>query len=314
MVDYYEVLEVSPDAPEGEIRRAYRRLARQYHPDLSEDPEAQARFMLINEAYNTLTDPGKRREYDRERQEQEPKKPGSRAEKGSNVVERISVSLEEVARGVEKEIRFSRRVTCSVCGGRGTERGSRRRECPECAGSGQVRRDRFLGCVTTLETCSRCDGQGEIIPQPCPECQGKGQVRRHRATRVQIPPGVDSESRVRVEGEGHQGKHGGPPGDLIIIVDIEPHPRLRRRGPHIESEAKITFTQAALGTEIEVPTLWGPEKLRIPGGTQTHTTFTLGEMGMPTERGRGDHLVKIIVETPTDLTEEQKELLRELDE
>lgn len=317
-MDYYDILEVAPDASSDEIRAAYRKLARRYHPDLSTEPDAEERFMLINEAHNTLGDPDRRAEYDQQRthtkREPAPRRE-EKPERGTNVIQQIRITLEEAAHGTTREVEFPRTVTCPLCAGMGTERGTAPMECPECAGTGQIQQKTgVLGRLTAPEPCSRCGGKGKIITRRCPECKGSGRVQRIRRTTVELPAGADTGTRITVEGEGEIGRRGGPHGNLTIIIQVEPHPIFKRHGPHIEVEIPITFTQAALGAEVDVLTLWGSQVLNIPPGTQTHTVFTLTGMGMPSGGKRGDQRVRIVIHTPTDLTEREEELLRELEQ
>jgi len=341
--DYYEILGVSRSATQEEIKKAYRRLARQYHPDVNKSPEAEARFKEINEAYEVLSDPQKRAMYDRfghagvgadftdfrdfgglesifeeffgdfgfwrSSRRRAPRR-------GSDLYYELSLSFEEAAFGCEKEIEITRHETCPHCKGTGAEPGTQPIRCPQCNGTGEVRRVRetFLGSFVNVTTCPRCEGEGEVIVTPCSQCHGRKQVRVKRRIVVKIPPGVDEGTRIRLAGEGEPGLRGGPPGNLYVVISVKEHPLFRREGNDVFLEYPINIVQAALGDEVEIPTLDGPEKLVIPAGTQHGDTFRLKGKGIPQlhRNGRGDMYVTIKVVVPTDLTPRQRELLMEL--
>lgn len=353
--DYYEVLGVDRNATETEIKKAYRKLARQYHPDVNPDnKEAEAKFKEISEAYEVLSDPEKRSRYDRfghagteaggfgggfggfgggpgpdfggfgdifdmffgggfgaARPQRGPRK-------GADLQLGISISFEEAAFGVEKEVKIGRLESCPICRGTGAEPGTQPRTCPTCGGRGQVAESQStpFGHFQTVRTCPRCQGEGKIIETPCKECRGSGTVRKNRTIKVTIPAGVDTGSRLRLSGEGEGGIRGGPPGDLFVQITVKPHKIFRRDGYDVTCEIPISFAQAALGAELEVPTLEGKTILRIPEGTQTGSSFRLKGKGIPSLRGfgRGDQHVVVKIVTPTRLTERQKELLREFNE
>ncbi len=354
--DYYEVLGVSRDAPDAEVKKAYRRLAREYHPDVAkDDPTAAEKFKEINEAYEVLSDADKRARYDQfGHAGTDPNAGGFGGgfggggagdfgdfgmgdifdmffggmrggqgrtrgpQRGADLRYDMAISFEEAAFGVEKEIQVPRLENCPTCAGSGARPGTHAATCPVCRGAGQVQvaTQTAFGRFMSVRTCDHCHGEGRIIESPCPECGGAGRVRRHRKISVKVPQGVDSDSRLRIAGSGEAGSRGGPPGDLFIVISVKPHSVFRRRDDDVLMEAPLSFVQAALGTEIEVPTLDGPVKLKIPEGTQAGTSFRLRGKGIPHLRGhgRGDQHVKVIVVTPTRLTEKEREVLRQLAE
>ncbi len=345
--DYYEVLGVERNASETEIKKAYRKLARQYHPDVNPgDKTAEEKFKEINEAYEVLSDPEKRARYDQfGHAGTDPNGfggfggfggagdfagfgdifdmffggAGQRTNRGPQVGSDLRLDLvltfEEAAFGVEKDIELPRLENCPTCEGTGAKPGTRPATCPKCQGTGQVRytQKTMLGHFQTIKTCPECGGEGKVITTPCPQCHGKGKVRRTRKLHIKIPAGVDTGSRIRLAGEGEAGLRGGPPGDLYVYIEVKPHEIFERHGDDIYLEMPITFVQAALGDEIKVPTLEGKATLRIPEGTQTGTIFRLRGQGIPHLKGsgRGDQHVKVVVVTPTKLSEDQKKLLRE---
>lgn len=357
--DYYEVLGVSRDADEETIKKAYKKLAKQYHPDLNPDSKtAEEKFKEINEAYSVLSDPNERARYDQFghdgpgagaggfggnpfggggfsggfgggnfggfgdifetffgggfSQQQDPNAPT----RGNDMRVDLQVSFEEAAKGCSKEITINRYEACSKCHGTGAAPGTDRIKCTQCGGSGKIRFNQTtpFGQFQTVKTCPRCGGTGSTIKEPCPDCHGSGRMRKNRKLVVNVPAGVDNGSRLRMAGEGEGGKNGGSAGDLFIYISVRPHKIFLRDGDNVFLEQNISFAEAALGAEIEVPTLDGNVKLDIPEGTQTGTTFRLRGRGFPKLRGygRGDQHVKVKVVTPTRLTNEQKDLLRQL--
>ena len=357
--DYYEVLGLERGASEDEIKRAYRKLAKKYHPDVNQgDAEAEARFKEVGEAYEVLSDPDKKARYDQFGfAGVDPNySPGggygggfggfdfgggsggfdfssifndffggggggsasgaryNAPQRGDNLVAQVEITFEEAAFGCEREINISRVETCTECGGSGAAPGSEPEICPDCRGTGQVRvKQTFMGMqMQSTTTCSRCGGRGKIISTPCSVCRGKGKVRHNLKKTVTIPAGIDDGQSFRVQGEGHAGSNGGSPGDLLVAVTVQPHAFFTRDGANVLCEIPITFPQAALGSEIEVPTLDGKVRYNIPEGTQTGKTFRLKGKGIPYVgyKTRGDQYVTVVVETPTKLTSEQKELLR----
>lgn len=341
--DYYEVLGISRDASEEDIKKAYRRLALKHHPDRNPgDKTSEELFKEINEAYEVLSDKEKRSRYDRYGHAMGPAgfegfRPGadfgagfedifdsvfgdffgsrttrrSRGARGADLKYSLEISFEESVFGAETKIRIPRNVRCSSCAGTGARAGSGPVTCPTCRGGGQVRYQQ--GFFTFAQTCSHCQGRGQIIRDPCSECNGQGKVRRKETISVRIPPGVDTGTRLRLSGEGEAGTNGGPPGDLYVDITVREHPVFERHGDDILVDIPITFTQAALGCEVDAPTVHGKVKMKIPQGTQSGQTFRLKGKGVPRlgRSGIGDQQVRIIVETPTQLTPEQKRLLEE---
>mgnify|MGYP000977023950 FL=1 len=343
--DYYEVLGVSRNATSDEIKKAYRKLARKYHPDANPgDKDAEAKFKEISEAYVVLSDPEKRAGYDRfghagadgqgfggfegfgdfgglgdifemffggggrTRRRTGP-------ERGQDIRTDMEISLKEAAFGLEREVKVPRVETCGTCGGSGAAAGSKPKTCLACAGTGQVQftQSTPFGRIVQSRTCDRCRGTGQVIEKPCPTCRGAGSVRKTRSIKVKVPPGVDNGSRLRLAGEGEAGTRGGPPGDLYVYIHVKQHKLFRREGDDLICEIPLSFVQAALGDEIDVPTLEGKEKLKIPEGTQPGTVFRIRGKGVPhlSGFGRGDQHVRIKVMIPGKLSEKQKELLRE---
>ena len=350
--DYYEVLGVAKSASPEEIKKAYRRLARQYHPDVSEEADAETKFKEVNEAYEILSDEQKRGLYDRFGHAgvsgnaggfggggfgfdvgRDPfeifeevfgsfggfggrRQTGRRPRRGSDLRYDLTLEFEEAIFGAEKEIEVPRRETCAHCNGSKAEPGTNPIRCPECNGTGEVRRQ--AGFFINISTCPRCQGAGEIITTPCNECQGRGQIVKKRRLSVKIPAGVDVGTQIRLSGEGESGVYGGPPGNLYVVIKVKEHAYFRRNDDTIHLELAINITQASLGDEVEVPTLDGKQLMTIPAGTQTGETIRLRGQGVPrlrrdgTTSGRGDQVVTIQVRTPTNLSKEQRHLLLEL--
>lgn len=338
MKDYYELLGVSRNATEAELKKAFRGLALKYHPDRNPDnKESEEKFKEINQAYSVLSDPEKRANYDRYGTA-EGVGPGhgaftgagfgdifedifgdffgggqrrTRAAKGSDLRYDLDITLEESAFGAEKNIDIPRWERCSPCGGSGSKPGKSPVTCSHCKGTGQLRFQQ--GFFSVSRTCGSCRGAGTIITDPCAECKGAGKVKKVRTITVKIPPGVDSGSRLRMSGEGEPGSYGGPPGDLYIIIDIKEHPLFLRKGNDIYYELSITFPQAALGAEVEIPTLEESAQLKIPPGTQPGKAFHVKGKGIPRlgGHGRGDEIVVVSLEVPKHITPRQRELLEE---
>lgn len=349
--DYYEILGVSRNATPEEIKSAYRRAALRWHPDRNPDnkKEAEERFREATEAYSVLSDPQKRALYDRYghaglsgRPVIEPdfgrtimdefqdifgdlfgfeelfgvgsRRARSRAQRGADLRYDLTLSFEQAAAGVQTKIKLPRRELCPTCRGTGARPGSGLAVCQMCHGHGQLRYQQ--GLFTITRTCPQCHGQGRVIREVCPSCRGQGQVDRERTIEVRIPAGVDSGTRLRISGEGEPGVNGGPPGDLYIYVKVQEHPFFERRGADLYCTIPISIPQAALGTEIVIPTLEGEERLKIPEGTQSGQIFRLKGKGLvnPHEGGRGDLYVRIQVLVPQKLTREQRRLFEQLAE
>ena len=346
--DYYEVLGVSRDADDAEIKRAFRKMARQYHPDVNREPGAEARFKEVGEANEVLTDPQKRQLYDQYGHaafngaggagpegfgdfgsfadifEQFGNIFGGAAgggqrrgpQRGADLRYDLRISFEEAAFGVEKVLEIPRAEACVRCGGNGAEPNSSLKRCPQCNGSGEVRKvqQSFFGQFVNVSVCSRCRGEGQIVSSPCKECRGAGQVQVTKQLTVKIPAGVDNGQQIRLTGEGEAGPKGGPAGNLYVVLDVAAHEQFKRDGADIHYELTIPFPQAALGDTVTVPTLDGPEKLKLPEGTQHGRVFPLRGHGVPRLRGmgRGDQYVTVKVKSPTHLTARERELYEEL--
>lgn len=345
--DYYEVLGVEKSTSDVEIKKAYRRLARKYHPDVNPgDKTAEEKFKEINEAYEVLSDQEKRQRYDQfGHAGTDPNGfggfggfggagadfggindifdmffGGSTSQRsrgpqpGADLRMDIELTFEEAAFGVEKDVELPRLENCPKCKGSGAKPGTQPDRCSRCSGTGQVRMTQKtpLGHFQTVKTCPDCGGTGKIITNPCSECKGTGKTRKVRKLHIKIPAGVDTGSRIRLSGEGEPGSKGGPNGDLYVYIEVLPHKLFDRHGNDIYLEMPVTIVQAALGAEIQVPTLEGKATLKVPEGTQTHTTFRMRGQGIPHLRGsgRGDMHVKVIVLTPRKLNEEQKKALQ----
>ncbi|MGO0122667.1 molecular chaperone DnaJ [Desulfothermobacter acidiphilus] len=353
--DYYQILGVDRHATQEEIKKAYRRLARQYHPDANPDnkEEAAARFREITEAYAVLSDPEKRAQYDRygrvgsegqgmgfdfrQADFEEifrdlgfgfgdlfetlfgARRPRRGPRRGADLEVELELSFREAVFGAEKEVLVPRTEICPDCQGSGCQPGTRPETCPACGGTGHVSYARTtpFGQFIQTRTCECCGGKGEYIPHPCSTCRGTGRVKRRRRVRVHIPAGVEEGMRLRLRGEGEAGERGGPPGDLYVFLRVKPDPVFRRQGQDLYCQIPISFPQAALGAEVEVPILEGPDretktKLCIPPGTQPGERLRVKGKGVPTPYGRGDLWVEVKLVVPTRLTEKQRELLQEL--
>lgn len=339
--DYYEILNIGRDAGQEDIRRAYRRLARQYHPDVSKDPDAEERFKELTEAYEVLSDSERRAAYDRFGHAGvqngggfagdpfgfgidtlfENLFGGGRASRrgprrGADLRYRMTLSFEEAVFGTTKEIEFSKLTQCPRCGGSRSEPGTQPSRCPTCGGSGEVRRTQssFLGQFVSVSPCDRCQGTGQVVTSPCTECRGQGQVRAPRKLEVSVPAGIDEGFHLRLSGEGEAGDPGAPPGDLFVEFNIRLHKLYRRSGHELFMDMPLNVAQAALGDTVEIPTLDGPVEQKIEPGTQSGDTVRLRGKGVPSLRGggRGDLVVTFTVVIPRHLNEKQKQLLRQL--
>ena len=357
--DYYEVLGVDRNASEDEIKKAYRKLAKQYHPDLHpDDKDAEAKLKEANEAYEVLSDAEKKAKYDRFGHAgvdptynagqgggygggfgggfdfdlgdfysnilgggfgggfgggANPNAP----QRGSDTQASVTISFEEAAKGCEREVTTNRIEVCDECHGSGAAPGSSPKTCPECHGRGQVTTQQrtAFGVIQTQKACSRCGGKGTIIDNPCRKCRGAGRVRKPVTITVKIPAGIDDRQVINARGQGNKGLNGGPAGDLRVAVNVRPHPIFEREGYNVWVEMHISYAAAALGCTVQVPTLDGKVQYTVPAGTQAGDVFKLKGKGIQSlnNRGRGDELVRIVVDVPRELNEEQKDLLRKLD-
>ena len=344
--DYYETLGVSRGASEEDLKKAYRRLAKQYHPDANKEQGAEARFIEINEAYETLSDPQKRAIYDRYGHAGLNGNGGAGGfgdfagfssindlfetffagaagtqrrtgtQRGADLRYDLTISFEEAVFGCQKEIELPRWEACSNCKGSGAQPGTSTTRCSSCQGTGEIRRvqQSIFGQFVNVTMCERCRGEGKVITTPCEKCRGQGRVRNNRRVVVNIPAGVDDGINVRVTGEGEVSSRGGTPGNLYVILTVKSHPFFKRQGNDILYELPISFSQAALGDEVEIPTVDGKSTmLKIPAGTQSNRSFRLKGMGVPVvhSSARGDEHVIVKVVTPTNISPEQKRLLEE---
>jgi molecular chaperone DnaJ len=346
--DYYEILGVTRGASEDELKSSFRRLARQYHPDVSQEDNAEEKFKEINEAYAVLTDQEKRAAYDRfghagvqgaggvpdwttmdfsdilgdlfgfgfggfgRSSRQSPNAP----RRGSDLQYRVHLTFSEAVFGVDKEIEITRDEICSTCSGSGTKPGTSPSRCSTCGGNGEVRRSQqtIFGSMVQVTTCPACGGKGEVIVNPCPTCSGKGQVRESRKKVVTIPQGVDTGTQIRLAGEGQPGANGGPSGNLYLVIQVQGHKYFRRRNDDILLDLNINLAQATLGDEVDVPTVDGDALLKVPAGTQPGKVIRMRGKGVPHLRGsgRGDQLVIVNISIPTSVSTEQRELFEEL--
>jgi molecular chaperone DnaJ len=332
--DYYEILGVGRDAGEGDLKKAYRQLAMQYHPDRNPgNKQAEERFKEVNEAYAVLSDPDKRGQYDRFGTVS----PGGfpeggfgtlfedifenffagggrgrrgRAGRGEDLQYELKITLEEAASGLETKIRIPRLEPCEACRGGGVEPGAQRVPCDMCHGRGEVRLSQ--GFLTVARTCPKCRGEGELNRNPCRACSGEGRVRAERLLAVKIPPGIEDGMQLRLSGEGSAGHHGGPPGDLYVLVRLLEHALFSRNGADLLCDLPVTFPQLVFGAEVEVPVLKGVASLKIPAGSQPQQMLRIRGRGMPRlrERGQGDACYRLILEVPTRLSAKQREALQ----
>jgi molecular chaperone DnaJ len=340
--DYYKVLDVARTATEAEIKKSYRRLAMKYHPDRNpSDHEAEEKFKEAKEAYEVLTDAHKRAVYDQYGHEGLAARGGQgfgaadafsdifgdvfgdifgggarrgrQVFRGADLRYDLELDLEQAVFGHEAQVEFTTLGECETCKGSGAAAGAKIATCETCHGSGQIQMRQ--GIFAVQQTCPRCKGRGQVITQPCDVCLGQGRLRRQKKVAVKVPAGVDSGDRIRLAGEGEAGRNGGPPGDLYVEIRVREHPIFERDGSHLSCEVPVSFVTATLGGAVEVPTLGGNVELKVPAETQSGRVFRLREKGVKPVRGgpTGDLFCRVVVETPVNLTDEQKELLRKLD-
>ncbi|MDR2525717.1 MAG: molecular chaperone DnaJ [Oscillospiraceae bacterium] len=349
--DFYDVLGIQKGASEDEIKKAYRRKAKQYHPDLNPgDTTAEDRMKEVNEAYEVLSDPQKKGRYDQfGHAGVDPNAGGgfqggsfdfgdlgdlfgnifsgfgggarsanpNAPRRGTDLEERVVISFEEAAHGVRRTLELNRVEVCDECAGAGAEKGSSAQTCPECGGSGQktVQQRTPFGVVSTSKPCQRCGGRGKVIERPCPKCRGGGRVRKHVQLDCSIPAGIDNGQAISIRGEGNKGSNGGPAGDLVVAVTVRPHPIFEREGFHTWCDVTVQYWQAALGDTIQVPTLSGEQSQRVTPGTQPGTVLVLRGMGIPILNGggrRGDAFVRLQVRVPEDLSTAQRALVEQM--
>lgn len=351
--DYYEVLGVDRDASQAEIKKAFRKAAKKYHPDLNpDDPDAEAKFKEANEAYSVLSDENKRKQYDRfghagangqgfdfqdfdfssifddlfggspfgspygrTRTRTNPNAP----KRGNDTRYQITIDFMEAAFGANKTIEVNQKDTCSTCKGKGAKPGTSKKTCPRCNGSGyiQEKRQTLLGMSIQTKVCPECDGTGEIIPEPCPDCGGRGVKNKRKSLTVKIPAGINNGEVLTLKEQGEPGQNGGPYGNLYLEIRIRPHEIFTRRGYDTYCEIPVTYAQAALGEEIEIPTIYGNVKYRLKEGTQPGDVITLNNKGIQhvnNEKNKGDHYATIDVEVPTNLSRKQEDLLKQFED
>ena len=348
-LDYYEVLSVERTASDGELKSAYRKLAMQYHPDRNPDnPDAEEKFKACSEAYQVLSDPDKRAAYDRyghagvngsggfpsggspfqgqgdlgdifgdlfgEMFNMGGNRRATRQQRGRDLQFNMKLEFEEAVFGIEREINIRRAEPCTDCKGTGSSSGKQPESCQQCGGRGQVRSQQ--GFFSVARTCPVCNGTGSVIRTPCTTCKGDTRVLREHKILVKVPAGVEQDTRIRYSGEGEAGRFGGPAGDLYVVLDVKQHAFFERDGDDLHCTIPVSFPQAALGTELEIETLEGPETLKIPEGTQSGREFKLRGKGVPhlNSHGKGDLIVEVRVQTPAKLNKQQKELLKQLAE
>ncbi|MEN2765938.1 molecular chaperone DnaJ [Ornithinibacillus xuwenensis] len=346
--DYYEVLGVEKNASKEEIKKSYRKLARKYHPDVNKEADAADKFKEAKEAYETLSNDQKRAQYDQfghagangqgfggfgggaqdfggfgdifdmffggGGRRRDPNAP----QQGADLQYTLILDFEEAIFGKETDISVPKEESCDTCHGSGAKPGTKTETCSHCHGSGQMNTEQNtpFGRVVNRRVCHHCNGSGKIIPEKCQTCRGNGTVKKNKKIHITIPAGIDEGQQIRVSGKGEPGKNGGPAGDLYVVIQVRNHDFFTREGDHIFCELPLTFAQAALGDEVEVPTVHGKVKLKVPAGTQSGKTFRLKGKGAPNVRGygHGDQHIKVRVVTPSTLTDRQKELLREFNE
>ena len=345
--DFYEVLGIGKDASEADIKKAFRTQAKKYHPDMNPgNKEAEAKFKEVNEAYEVLSNPEKKSRYDQFGHAGVDPNYGAGSgaggfggfgaegfgdifdsffggfsssassnapRQGSDIEIAANITFEEAAFGVTKEISFKRVEACSECGGTGAKKGTQPEICQHCRGTGQIKRMQrtILGNMMTSSPCPHCGGKGKIIKTPCPTCNGKGMVQKNKKIKLDIPEGIDNGQYLQKRGFGNIGANGGPYGDLIIGIRIAPHPIFKRRDANVYCDVPITFADACLGGEIDVPTIHGTVQYKIPEGTQTGTTFSIKGKGIKKILGKGDHMFTVVIDVPKNLSSKQKTLIKE---
>ncbi len=344
--DYYEVLGVGRSADAAELKRAYRKLAMDYHPDRNASADAAEKFKEVNQAYEVLSDDQKRQAYDRfghagveggaggagfdgfthfdgfgdifDAFFGGASRGGGRRRRGPDLRYNLRLTFEEAVFGVEKEVEYQRQERCSNCGGKGAEPGTELATCPECNGAGEIRRSQqsIFGQFVNVAACGRCQGEGRIVPNPCEECRGTGRTRQTRKIMVKVPAGCDDGAQIRIANEGEAGARGGEAGNLYVVLNVAPHERFERVEDHIVLELPVNVAQAALGAELSIPTLDGDMEFEVPAGTQSGEDFVIRGKGVPHLRaaGRGDMVVRVTVVVPETLTDEQRGLLEKLAE
>jgi molecular chaperone DnaJ len=356
--DFYDVLGIGRDADENQIKKAYRRLAMECHPDRNPgDREAEERFKEISEAYEVLRDPEKRARYDRHGHagvsgagagfggfagfdlsdalrafmrdfggfgfgdifsDFEPRTRARRSTQGEDLQVKVRVTLEEVSRGVEKTIKMKSYDTCDACGGSGSRSSTGSHKCPACSGSGEVRQAQksIFGQFVSVSTCPRCGGEGVVIESPCPKCSGEGRKEQVKTVKVKMPAGVSTGNFMTLKGQGNTGPRRGGSGDLLVLIEVQEHELFKRNGDDVLVDMRISFSQAALGARLSVPTLYGEEEIIIPAGTQSGERFVLRGKGVPrlNSTRKGDEVVRVFIVTPRDLSEDEKRILTELRE
>lgn len=360
--DYYQSLGIEKGASDSDIKSAFRKQARKYHPDVNKAPEAQDKFKEINEAYQVLSNPDSKSKYDQfgtvdgfdfggsggfggaggvgdifsnfgdifeqfdfggglgdifgQRSSGGRGRSAQRRSRGEDIRSDVSVTLEEVAEGVEKELDIRQLTECSACGGSGSRSKKAPVACSTCGGRGEVRQSRqsIMGMISTVTACPTCHGEGKVISDPCSNCSGSGRAAKSKTLKVKIPAGIEQGSKLRVSGEGNIGQHGGTKGDLYVYIDVKRHPDFDRDGDDLYSKKVISFSQAALGADVNVETINSSVRLKIPAGVQSHTSFRLKGKGIPRLQryGQGDQFVNIVVETPKNLTSDEKTILEYL--
>ncbi|MBT2598279.1 MULTISPECIES: molecular chaperone DnaJ [Oceanobacillus] len=346
--DYYEILGIDKSASQDEIKKSYRKLARKYHPDVNKEEGAADKFKEVKEAYEVLSDDQKRAQYDQfghsgpqsqgfggfgggaqdfggfgdifdmffggGGRSRDPNAP----QQGNDLQYTMILNFEEAIFGKETDIEIPKEESCDTCNGSGAKPGTKPQTCSHCNGAGQLNQEQNtpFGRVVNRRVCNYCQGSGKIIPEKCNTCGGSGKIQKKKKIHITIPAGIDEGQQIRVAGKGEAGINGGPAGDLFVVIKVRPHDFFVREGDHIFCELPLTYAQAALGDELEVPTVHGKVKVKVPAGTQTGKTFRLKGKGAPNVRGKGhgDQHIKIKVMTPTNLSEKQKELLREFNE